>query len=151
MRNRFSIVRTVGLLFLGLGLSVMGMTIWEFTERLFNRYSYNESIWDDSLAAIFINAFIVFFVGVLGLLKHKHFPKAATLTLIATTGMFSWLLLAYMIPDTRGKTWALTIGSAVLVYCMLFSLILLMNNEKFLKLSREKDDPISIHDDILDA
>ncbi len=151
MRNYFSIVRSIGLILFGVGVFIVGLTLPEFMDRLYNDYAYNRSIWEKGLVVYLFTGVGYLIVGFSGLLKTKWFPKSGLLLLAFSFLFFSWTWYTVLFPNLRGEDLYIGLGILTMGYSFLIILSLLLRNENFLAALDREDVKGDEDDRILDA
>lgn len=154
MRNYFNVVRSIGLIFFGIGTFLVGVTLPEFMERL-GRGSgarfFSNNVMEDGLAAFMVLGFGFLIMGVAGLLKTRWFSKGSILVLVLAFLGFNWFAFTVMIPESRGDELLYALGVMLMAYIIIASFLLMMNNHYFLEALHVEDDKEEKDDQILDS
>lgn len=150
-RNNFNIVRSVGLIFFGFGIFLVGSTLPEIMDRIAETYGNGESIWDDYLAVYTILGISFAVTGLAGLLKLKWFSKIGSIILVLSIIGFLLFFFEEMLRTfRRGDTYVI-VGVLIMAFTTIISFILLLNNHYFLEALSNEDDFEEKDDRILDA
>lgn len=130
MRNYFNIVRSVGLIFFGVGLLVLSLVSRDFIDRWF--YG-SRSMWQDGIGVFMLLGLAFFITGLAGLLKAKWFPKVGIAILVFAFFFFSWFMFTEVIAEAYGREEFLWVCALIgFVYLIILCFALLLNNEYFL-------------------
>ncbi len=148
MRNNFNIVRSIGLLFFGVGVLLDGITIPEFI-RMITYYYDSSGI--DILVLVMLTGFALTIVGLAGILKFRWFPIAGIIILILVFLLGNWMFYDFVTRERIGGSKYLIILTMLLTFWVLvISMIFLMRNEYFLEALKTEDRVLKEQNEILD-
>ena len=148
MRNNFNIVRSIGLLFFGVGVLLDGITIPEFI-RMITYYYDSSGI--DILVLVMLTGFGLTIVGLAGILKFRWFPIAGIIILILVFLLGNWMFYDFVMRERIGSSKYLIILTMLLTFWVsVISMIFLMRNEYFLEALKTEDQALKEQNEILD-
>ncbi len=152
MRNYFSVIRSVGLIFFAFGIAFVGVTLVEVINTLDRRNNFYDDEFYFVVTALLMGlGFLV--VGLAGLLKAKWFPTVGIIMLVISFLYFNWIVIVEILPNLRfSLDEVLGVGALVMIfYVLIISFTLLLRNEHFLEALKTEDKNKEVNDRILDA